>query len=134
MSELSLRDANERPLQHSPGEFGDASWPGATDKVAPTTNVDLPLGFDTFTERQNNFYLHFVGEPGSHFVGDIYRSQEPYRRACSSRRFARLATQLRATVVGGTPQAEWPADYQRELYRAYLLMHPFAADDALLFV
>jgi hypothetical protein len=91
------------------------------------------LDFYSDLKRQNNFYLHFVGKPGSHPIGDIYRSQEHYQTCAKERprKLEGLAKKLRAISPDGM-EYHLP-QYQETLYTAYKLMRQYAQSDADLF-
>ena len=96
-------------------------------------NKDTLLSVAEFEDRQNNFYLHFVGEVGKHWMGDHYRSQSAYV-ACMTAlpsEFGSLAARLRSfyTARGrGLSEHPWNG-----LYEAYQKMHQFAEDNNELF-
>jgi hypothetical protein len=91
-----------------------------------------PLSFEQFAKRQNSFHLHFVGTPGDHFVGDIYRAQPAYV-ACLAATGSRL-TKLQSAIDKLYSSSETSAqEFQLKLYEAYLLLHPFAQRDEELF-
>jgi hypothetical protein len=79
--------------------------------------------------RRNNFHLHFQGEPGKHWMGDIYRKNVPYRECMRARgkEFANLARWLQQQDDKYSPE------YIEKLYEAYKLMHPFAESNWQMF-
>jgi hypothetical protein len=91
-------------------------------------NRDAVLTYRQFLRKKNSFQAYFIGEVGGHWAGDIYRDQGAYK-ACMNveREFAALAAELRERDDRSSP------GYKRRLYRAYLLMHPYAKSDADLF-
>ena len=96
-------------------------------------NKDPLLSAAEFEDRQNNFYLHFVGEVDLHEVGDRYRSRPAYM-ACTNTyqcTFRLIATRLGKfyTAPGrGLSEHPWVG-----LYEAYVLMYPFADSNNDLF-
>ncbi len=93
-------------------------------------NKDPLLSFEEFMRQNNSFLLHFLGEPGNHFLGDAYRDQEPYKlcMAAYPEEFGKLAEELQ--------QIYRPRDSLEgyaKLYEAYKLMYPFAESNEELF-
>ncbi len=96
-------------------------------------NKDPVLSLEEFDIQQNNFALFFCGKPNEHFMGDMYRDVPVFRRcfAANIEAFNRLAAELygfEKRDERGTP------DFERKLYQAYLLMHPFAESNWEMFV
>ncbi len=97
-------------------------------------NKDPVLPFWEFVELQNNFHLHFVGQPGNHYLGDLYR-QNPAFIECKRAhpvKFKKIISELKAmhdncnTLYFGTK-------YREKLYGVYKMMHPYAEKNLDLF-
>lgn len=99
------------------------------------SNIDSLLPFEQFIERQNNFYMHFMGEDRN--MARIYRQGEHYRRCVQAEpKLASLAARLQ-TLYEGASSVQHDGfqnpEFQRGLYEAYLLMRPHVEKDWELF-
>ncbi len=87
-----------------------------------------PLTFEEFKARQNNFHLHFAGVPGDSWFGDRYRKERAFTQCLAKNpAFAALAESLYEYRSLPDP------DKEQRLYRAYLMMRPYAEKDWELF-
>lgn len=105
-------------------------------------NKDPPLTLEEFYkvgERvSNNFFLHFFGEKGEYETFDCYRVRLPYATCSVFHRseFECIARKLEAMTPKDNPKDRTfleNVQYQRLLYRAYVLMHPYAESNQELF-
>ncbi|MBY0472916.1 hypothetical protein K2Q00_01350 [Patescibacteria group bacterium] len=88
-------------------------------------NQDPLLDFDEFKRRQNNFYMRFVGKPGEHEIGDLFRDAcDAYKHCISSPEFAQMASQLQELYASKGKDYFGHDEFQKPLYEAYKLMHP----------
>ncbi|MEN9413449.1 MAG: hypothetical protein RLZZ342_536 [Candidatus Parcubacteria bacterium] len=98
-------------------------------------NRDPLLSFEEFRKTQNNFFLHFIGTPGEHHFGDLYRSHEAYQEA--RRAYPRVFDSLAAGLCDMNPEETnkvlQDERFIRKLYRAYCYMYPFAQSNWDLF-
>ena len=88
-------------------------------------NRDATLSQTDFIARRNNFNLFFVGRPGEHYMGDIWRKRSAFV-LCSSHEpgFVDLANQLYGREL------RYPdANTEALLYRAYLMLRKHASKD-----
>ena len=100
-----------------------------------TTETNDLLAFDEFCAEpgiidpipriSNNFYLHFIHQPGSHDLSDRYRTQEPFERCMQEHpeAFAALDDRIRALYK---QQGLDGKEFQEALYEAYTMMRPYA--------
>jgi len=79
------------------------------------------LSLEKFLIAQNNFHLHFA----KNFIGDAYRTQEPYEKALkNSIDFCNISYYLMFVDSSDVPL----------LYKAYKIMRPFAATNWEMFM
>ncbi len=84
------------------------------------------LDREEFERGQNNFHLHFVGQPGQHMIGDIFREREIFKWCYQNdQEFRELAEEFFGDEsYGFDPE---------KLYKAYLMMAKYTEDDWDLF-
>ena len=97
-------------------------------------NQDPLLSFEEFIERQNKFYLHFVGEPGTCGMSNLYRDRDPYKQCMRAHpeQFEKLRAELQAMHDDSNTLFFGPT-YRHKLYDAYQMMHPYAEKNCDLF-
>jgi len=100
--------------------------------TAQNSAGSVPLSFETFLARQNNFRMHFAAQKGELRMADIYMNREPYRKAAEQPDFVALAEELRQHICKERLLAE--DEYKGKLYAAYLYMHPFTQSPDELFI
>jgi hypothetical protein len=91
-------------------------------------NQDKLLDYEEFKKVQNNFFLHFIGVPGEHHFGDVYRNQASYVATLASHpvTFGLLARELCDMFDKFDHEVLQDEEYMVKLYEAYYLMHPYA--------
>ena len=96
-------------------------------------NTDPLLTPEEFFRRMNNFYLHFVGMPGEDNTGETMRSRDFYKQCLKENpeTFGVLAKELiemwRTRIYRrGVPMSEQLPEYREKLYKAYILLYPYA--------
>jgi hypothetical protein len=98
-------------------------------------NQDPLLLYEEFVERQNKFHMHFVGQPGAHAMGDIYRRKSNAYQECMGAHpveFEKLRSELQAMHYDGNTLF-FGLTYRKKLYDAYVMMHPYAKRNCELF-
>ncbi len=95
-------------------------------------NKDPLLNYEEFKKQRNSFHLHFAGEPGNSFGGDVYRQNPPFVK-CLQKHPERLKKLMREIGPKATGIQQSTRAYEELLYKAYLLMYPYAESNQQLF-
>ena len=97
--------------------------------------VEQPLSYRAFLKSQNNFFLHFNGQPEDeeNFFGELYRERTPFRKALPLEAFQAIARSLYNVDFHSPVNKRESVRLRKLLYRAYLIMKQHASTNAELF-
>lgn len=101
------------------------------DAAIRASSEEYLLSFEKFLRVHNNFRLHFT----DNLFGDMYRRQAAYRKCKRAHKkhrhtrsnFCKLSLYLRVNVCNSSDR------YYEMLYKAYVMMRPFAASNREMF-